>query len=54
MTDAPAPNPTAETKVPELTREQARRWQDDNAAFIDAYNASVEKDGLVLATYRQF
>lgn len=34
--------------------ERARRWQAENAAFFDWYNAKVETDGLLLAEYRQF
>lgn len=37
-----------------VTREQARRWQADNAEFIAAYNAGVEKDGLPLDAWRTF
>ena len=34
--------------------ERARRWQAENAAFFDWYNAKVETDGLLLAEHRQF
>ena len=37
-----------------VTREQERRWQADNAEFIAAYNAGVEKDGLPLDAWRTF
>ncbi len=37
-----------------VTAERARRWQAENRAFFDWYNASVEKDGLRLEQYRQF
>jgi antitoxin CcdA len=34
--------------------ERARRWQEENRAFFDWYNAKVENDGLLLAEFRQF
>jgi len=37
-----------------VTREQERRWQADNAEFIAAYNAGVERDGLPLDEWRAF
>lgn len=37
-----------------VAAERARRWQDDNRGFIEAYNAKVEQDGLLLAEFRQF
>ena len=37
-----------------VTREQERRWQADNAEFIAAYNAGVEKEGLPLDAWRTF
>jgi antitoxin CcdA len=37
-----------------VAAERARRWQAENRAFFDWYNAKVEKDGLLLAEYRQF
>ncbi len=37
-----------------VTREQERRWQTDNADFIAAYNAGVERDGLPLDAWRSF
>lgn len=37
-----------------VAAERARRWQAENGAFFDWYNAKVEKDGLPLAQYRQF
>lgn len=37
-----------------VTREQERRWQADNAEFIAAYNAGVERDGLPLDAWRTF
>ena len=37
-----------------VTREQERRWQAENAEFITAYNAGVERDGLPLDAWRSF
>ena len=37
-----------------VKREQERRWLADNADFIAAYNASVERDGLPLDAWRTF
>jgi antitoxin CcdA len=37
-----------------VAREQERRWQADNAEFIAAYNAGVERDGLPLDKWRTF
>lgn len=37
-----------------VAAERAHRWQLENGAFFDWYNAKVEKDGLLLADYRQF
>lgn len=37
-----------------VAAERARRWQAENGAFFDWYNAKVEQDGLPLAKYRQF
>jgi antitoxin CcdA len=37
-----------------VAAERARRWQTENRQFYDWYNAEVEKDGLLLAGYRQF
>lgn len=37
-----------------VKREQERRWQADNAEFIAAYNAGVERDGLPLDAWRSF
>jgi antitoxin CcdA len=37
-----------------VAAERARRWQAENRPFFDWYNAKVEKDGLLLAEYRQF
>jgi antitoxin CcdA len=37
-----------------VAAERARRWQKENQGFFDWYNAKVEKDGLLLAEFRQF
>lgn len=37
-----------------VKQEQERRWQADNAEFIVAYNAGVERDGLPLNAWRTF
>lgn len=37
-----------------VTREQERRWQVENAEFIAAYNADVEREGLPLDAWRSF
>ncbi|HJQ61033.1 MAG TPA: type II toxin-antitoxin system CcdA family antitoxin [Vineibacter sp.] len=37
-----------------VAAERARRWQAENRAFLDWYNAKVEQDGLLLAEFRQF
>jgi len=37
-----------------VKREQERRWLADNADFIAAYNAGVERDGLPLDAWRTF
>ena len=38
----------------EVRRERAKRWQEDNAAGFDAWNAYVERNGVPLAKYRKF
>lgn len=38
----------------EIAQERARRWQEENAAGIAAWNAHVEEHGLPLEQYRQF
>jgi antitoxin CcdA len=39
----------------ELVRnERERRWQQDNAGFIAAYNQTVADEGLPLDTWRSF
>ena len=37
-----------------VKREQERRWLADNADFIAAYNAGLERDGLPLDAWRTF
>lgn len=37
-----------------VTREQERRWQAENAEFIEVYNAGVARDGLPLDAWRTF
>lgn len=37
-----------------VKREQEKRWLADNADFIAAYNAGVERDGLPLDSWRTF
>lgn len=37
-----------------VKREQARRWQAENAEFIAAYNEGVARDGLPLDAWRSF
>lgn len=34
--------------------EKERRWIEENRAAMDAYNARIEQDGLILARYRRF
>ena len=38
----------------EVRRQRPSRWQEDNAAGFDAWNAYVERDGVPLARYRKF
>lgn len=38
----------------EVRRERANRWQEENAAGFDAWNAYVERNGVPLAKYRKF
>ena len=46
---------TCDQFLRELVRkERERRWQQDNAAFIDAYNQVVEDEGLPLDEWRSF
>lgn len=35
-------------------REQARRWREEHAEFISAYNATVDAEGLPLDEWRSF
>ncbi len=37
-----------------IKREKERRWLEENAAFIAAYNERIEKEGLALAEWRTF
>lgn len=37
-----------------VRREQALRWQTENAEFIAAYNEGVARDGLPLEAWRSF
>jgi len=46
---------TCERLLRETIRaEQARRWAEQNAEFIQAYNQTTELDGLPLEQWRQF
>lgn len=37
-----------------VRREQERRWREDHADFIAAYNATVETEGLPLDEWKSF
>ncbi|MEK9804162.1 MAG: type II toxin-antitoxin system CcdA family antitoxin [Curvibacter sp.] len=37
-----------------VRREQDRRWRQEHAAFIQAYNATLEAEGLPLEAWRTF
>lgn len=37
-----------------VRREQERKWREDHADFITAYNATVEAEGLPLDEWRSF
>ena len=37
-----------------LKQERKRRWQDENAEAIEAWNVWVRENGLPLARYRRF
>ena len=37
-----------------VRREQERRWREQHAAFIDAYNRTVAEQGLPLDEWRSF
>ncbi len=38
----------------EVRRERTKRWQEDNTAGFEAWNAYVERHGVPLARYRKF
>jgi antitoxin CcdA len=37
-----------------VRQEQARRWREEHADYIAAYNASVEAEGLPLDEWKTF
>lgn len=37
-----------------VRREQERKWREDHAEFIAAYNATIETEGLPLDEWRSF
>jgi antitoxin CcdA len=37
-----------------VRQEQERRWRQEHAGFVAAYNASLEAEGLPLAEWRTF
>lgn len=37
-----------------VCREQERKWREDHADFIAAYNATIEAEGLPLDEWRSF
>lgn len=37
-----------------VRRERERRWKEQHGKFIDAYNRTVEEDGLPLEQWRGF
>lgn len=37
-----------------VRREQERKWGEDHADFIAAYNATIEAEGLPLSEWRSF
>lgn len=44
-----------EQSLREIVRaEKERRWNEKNAAFVAAYNESVEQNGLALQEWRAF
>lgn len=46
---------TCDQYLRELVRsERERRWQQDNAEFISAYNQTIEQEGLPLDSWRSF
>ena len=38
----------------EVRRRYWQRWNDENRAAIDEYNARIQREGLPLARYRSF
>jgi antitoxin CcdA len=38
----------------EVRRARAKRWQEENAAGFEAWNAYAEENGVPLAAYRKF
>ena len=38
----------------EVRRERTKRWQEQNTAGFEAWNAYVERNGVPLAKYRKF
>ncbi|MEJ5898225.1 type II toxin-antitoxin system CcdA family antitoxin [Aquabacterium sp. G14] len=37
-----------------VRREQERRWRQEHAEFVNAYNATIEAEGLPLDEWRSF
>ncbi len=37
-----------------VRREQARRWREQHAGYIDAYNQTLEAEGLPLEGWKSF
>lgn len=37
-----------------IRKEQERRWRNDHAYFVSAYNATIETEGLPLEEWRSF
>jgi antitoxin CcdA len=37
-----------------VRREQARKWREDHADFIAAYNTTIESEGLPLDEWKSF
>ena len=57
LSATPLENPQAENPpiISEIEDElESRKWAEDNADIINAYNAMVEKYGLPLEKYRMF
>lgn len=38
----------------QVRRERERRWREENAAFLAAYNAQVQDEGLPLQDWQRF